>query len=317
MGLLVDGQWQDKWYDTKNNNGRFVRESSQFRNTLPSELFPAQAGRYHLYISHACPWAHRTMIVRHLKGLEELIDFTAVSPDMLTEGWQYDQPEPNYGFNRHHQLYSKADSGYTGRVTVPVLWDKEAHTIVNNESAEIIRVFNSAFDDLTGNKIDLYPQHLQREIEALNDAIYPSINNGVYRCGFATSQEAYEEAFQQLFTQLDKLEDLLLESNYLTGDYLTEADIRLFTTLIRFDPVYYGHFKCNQKRLQDYPALWDYTKAIYQFKEISETVNFDHIKRHYYYSHDTINPTRVVPVGPDLSDLEIPALRPEPKLYRG
>lgn len=316
MGLLVDGQWHDQWYDTKKSGGRFVREDAQFRNELGSEQHPATEGRYHLYISHACPWAHRTMITRHLKGLEEIIPVTAVSPDMLSDGWVYDTPEPNYGYQFHHQLYTHAKKDYSGRVTVPVLWDLEKETIVNNESSELIRLFNYAFNGQTGNNIDLYPEHLRAEIDQWNERVYPNINNGVYRCGFATTQQAYEEAFTPLFEALDAVEDQLGKTPYLTGEYLTEADIRLFTTLIRFDPVYVGHFKCNLRRIADYPNLWDYTKAIYQFKEISKTVHFDQIKRHYYYSHANINPTQVVPAGPDLAPLNTPAKRPEPKLFQ-
>lgn len=317
MGLLVEGQWQDQWYNTQKTDGQFIRESAQFRHQIGSEGFPVESTRYHLYISHACPWAHRTMIVRHLKGLESLVSISAVAPDMLSEGWQYDKPEPNYGFNHHHQLYTKAQSDYSGRVTVPVLWDKQQHTIVNNESSEIIRIFNSAFNSITENQIDLYPQPLRDEIDSLNEQIYSNINNGVYRCGFATTQEAYEQAFEALFQCLDQIEERLSKQAYLTGEYLTEADIRLFTTLIRFDAVYVGHFKYNQRRIADYPNLWDYTKAVYQFKNIKDTVHFDQIKRHYYYSHDTINPTRVVPLGPDLTSLEDKIERPEPTLYLG
>ncbi len=317
MGLLVKGQWQDQWYNTQKTDGQFIRESAQFRHQIGSEDFPVESTRYHLYISHACPWAHRTMIVRHLKGLEPLVSISAVSPDMLSEGWQYDKPESNYGFNHHHQLYTKAQSDYSGRVTVPVLWDKQLHTIVNNESSEIIRIFNSAFNSITENQINLYPQPLRDEIDSLNEQIYSNINNGVYRCGFATTQAAYEEAFEALFQCLDQIEERLSKQAYLTGEYLTEADIRLFTTLIRFDAVYVGHFKCNQRRIADYPNLWDYTKAIYQFKNIKDTVHFDQIKRHYYYSHDTINPTRVVPLGPDLTPLGDKIERPEPVLYLG
>lgn len=315
MGLLVDGQWQDQWYNTEKSGGRFIREDAQFRSKMGNHEFPAESGRYHLYISHACPWAHRTMIVRHLKGLEPLIAFTAVSPDMLDKGWIYDNPEPNYGFRHHYDLYVKAKPDYTGRVTVPVLWDLQTQQIVNNESSEIIRLFNSAFNKLTGDHTDLYPEHLSTEIDRWNELIYPTINNGVYRCGFATTQSAYEEAFTPLFATLDKLEAQLGQTSYLTGEYLTEADIRLFTTLIRFDPVYVGHFKCNLRRIADYPNLWDYTKSIYQFRGIRDTVHFDQIKRHYYYSHKQINPTQIVPQGPDLSSLTLPCDRPAPKLY--
>ncbi|OOV86588.1 glutathione S-transferase family protein [Oceanospirillum linum] len=316
MGLLVDGLWCDQWYDTKKSGGHFLREDAQFRHQIGGDSYPVEEGRYHLYISHACPWAHRTAIVRHLKDLEGFIPVTAVSPDMLSDGWVYDSPEPNYGYQFHHQLYTHSERNYTGRVTVPVLWDLKTETIVNNESSEIIRLFNSAFNIKTGNHIDLYPEHLRSDINRWNDLIYPSINNGVYRCGFATTQQAYEEAFTPLFTALNTIEEQLSVTPYLTGEYLTEADIRLFTTLIRFDPVYVGHFKCNLKRIADYPNLWDYTKAIYQFKGISNTVHFDEIKRHYYFSHANINPTQVIPAGPDLSALNSQLNRPAPKLFQ-
>ncbi|WP_417597627.1 glutathione S-transferase family protein [Oceanospirillum sp.] len=316
MGLLVDGLWCDQWYDTKKSGGHFLREDAQFRHQISDDSYPAEEGRYHLYISHACPWAHRAAIVRHLKDLESFIPVTAVSPDMLSDGWVYDSAEPNYGYQFHHQLYTHSEKNYTGRVTVPVLWDLKTETIVNNESSEIIRLFNSAFNIKTGNHIDLYPEHLRPDINRWNDLIYPSINNGVYRCGFATTQQAYEEAFGPLFTALDTIEEQLSVTPYLTGEYLTEADIRLFTTLIRFDPVYVGHFKCNLKRIADYPSLWDYTKAIYQFKGISNTVHFDEIKRHYYFSHANINPTQIIPAGPDLSALNSQPNRPAPKLFQ-
>lgn len=316
MGLLVEGQWQDKWYDTKESGGRFIREDAQFRHQLGDTQHPAEPNRYHLYISHACPWAHRTMIVRHLKGLEGLIPYTSVSPDMLENGWVYDAREPNYGYQFHHQLYTHAQKDYTGRVTVPVLWDLKLETIVNNESSEIIRLFNTAYNEITDNHVDLYPEHLREEIEQWNELVYPNINNGVYRCGFATTQQAYEEAFIPLFKTLDKLESRLEQTPYLTGEYLTEADIRLFTTLIRFDPVYVGHFKCNLRRIADYTNLWDFTKALYQFKDIRSTVHFDQIKRHYYFSHSNINPTQVIPKGPDLASLTASVNRPAPKLFQ-
>jgi len=316
MGLLIDGLWHDQWYDTKKSDGHFVREDAQFRHLLGSDDHPVEKDRYHLYISHACPWAHRSMIVRHLKGLEQLLPFTAVSPDMLSNGWVYDTPEPNYGYEFHHQLYTHAKKDYTGRVTVPVLWDLKQGSIVNNESSEIIRLLNTAFNEITDNHIDLYPECLRAEIDQWNEQIYPNVNNGVYLCGFATSQQAYEEAFISLFETLDKIENQLEKTPYLTGEYLTEADIRLFTTLIRFDPVYVGHFKCNLRRIVDYPNLWDYTKAIYQFKEIRCTVHFDQIKRHYYFSHENINPTQIIPAGPDLSFLNSRVDRPAPKLFQ-
>jgi putative glutathione S-transferase len=311
MGLLVDGKWHDKWYDTKSNGGRFVRSKSQFRNWITKDGsagptgdagFQAESGRYHLYLSHACPWAHRTTIMRVLKGLEDMISISFVSPIMLSNGWTYNEDEgstgdPIFGFDFHHQIYTKADPNYSGRVTVPVLWDKHKNTIVSNESADIIRMLNSAFDHIGATEGDFWPENKQEEIEALNTRIYKAVNNGVYRAGFATSQEAYEEAIGPLFEALDWLESILEKQRFLTGNELTEADIRLFTTLVRFDPVYFGHFKCNLRPLESYQALKGYVRDIYQIPGIAETVNMDHIKTHYYASHATINPTGVVPVG--------------------
>lgn len=298
MGRLVEGNWHDEWYDTESNGGAFVREHAGFRESITQGgRFAPESGRYHLYVSLACPWAHRTLIMRHLKGLDNHIEVTAAEPHMLEQGWTYDPPEPLYGYTRHHQLYTHAKTDYTGRVTVPVLWDKQLQTIVNNESAEIIRLFNSAFDDLTGNTLDFYPEHLRAEIEQINQRVYDEINNGVYKAGFATSQEVYAEACQALFKALDWVESLLSQRRYLLGEQLTEADWRLFTTLVRFDPVYHGHFKCNIRRIEDYPQLSGYLRELYQWPGIAETVNFEHIKQHYYYSHDTINPTRIVPLG--------------------
>ena len=311
MGLLVEGRWHDQWYESA-KDGTFQREQAQRRNWLTADGkpgptgvggFAAEADRYHLYVSLACPWAHRTLILRKLKGLESLIDVSVVSWLMLENGWTFDQ---NLGstedkldhFNFMHQRYTADTADYTGRVTVPVLWDKQQNRIVNNESAEIIRMFNGAFDDLTGNDLDFYPAPLRGEIDALNERIYPTVNNGVYRAGFATAQKAYEEAFDGLFEELDRLEQLLGANRYLAGEYLTEADIRLFTTLIRFDAVYYGHFKCNLRRIADYPNLSNWLREIYQWPGIAETVNFEHIKNHYYGSHKTINPTGIVPKGP-------------------
>lgn len=306
MGKLVEGVWHDVWYDTKNSGGRFVREDAGFRGWVenkPDAKFTPESGRYHLYVSLACPWAHRTLIFRQLKQLQQHIDVTIVCPDMLSEGWTFGIPEPLFGHTRMHQVYTQAKSDYTGRVTVPVLWDKKTHTIVSNESSEIIRMFNSAFNDLTGNHDDYYPQHLQPLVDEWNDFIYPNINNGVYRCGFATTQEAYEEAYESLFAALDKVDSHLATHRYLAGNVITEADWRLFTTLIRFDAVYVGHFKCNKKRIADYPNLNGYLKELYQVPGVKETTDFYHIKRHYYFSHTTINPTQIVPVGPEL-DLE-------------
>ncbi|PKM05458.1 MAG: glutathione-dependent reductase [Gammaproteobacteria bacterium HGW-Gammaproteobacteria-6] len=298
MGRLVEGNWHDEWYDTESNGGAFVREHAGFRESITQGgRFAPESGRYHLYVSLACPWAHRTLIMRHLKGLDNHIEVTAAEPHMLEQGWTYDPPEPLYGYTRHHQLYTHAKTDYTGRVTVPVLWDKQLQTIVNNESAEIIRLFNSAFDDLTGNTLDFYPEHLRAEIDQINQRVYDEINNGVYKAGFATSQEVYAEACQALFKALDWVESLLSQRRYLLGEQLTEADWRLFTTLVRFDPVYHGHFKCNIRRIEDYPQLSGYLRELYQWPGIAETVNFEHIKQHYYYSHDTINPTRIVPLG--------------------
>lgn len=311
MGLLVEGHWRDQWYESS-KDGAFQREQAQRRNWLTADGkpgptgvggFAAEAGRYHLYVSLACPWAHRTLILRKLKGLESLIDVSVVSWLMLENGWTFDKNLGSTGdkldhFNFMHQRYTADTADYTGRVTVPVLWDKQTNRIVSNESAEIIRMFNSAFDDLTGNDLDFYPAPLRGEIDALNERIYPAVNNGVYRAGFATSQQAYEEAFDELFAQLDQLEQLLGANRYLTGEYLTEADIRLFTTLIRFDAVYHGHFKCNLRRIADYPNLLNWLREIYQWPGIAETVDFTHIKNHYYGSHKTINPTGVVPKGP-------------------
>lgn len=309
MGLLVDGQWQDSWYDTKKSNGKFVRQDSKFRDTIssdPSAKFVAESGRYHLYVSLACPWAHRTLIFRKLKGLEEHISVSVVSPDMLDKGWVFGgypaaTEDHLFGFDCMHQVYTKADPTITTRVTVPVLWDKQTNTIVNNESAEIIRIFNRDFNSLTGNALDFYPEALHNEIDEINEYVYHRINNGVYKSGFATTQEAYEEALTNLFEGLDRIEQILSESRYLVGDTLTEADWRLFTTLVRFDAVYVGHFKCNLRRIEDYPNLSDYLRELYQYPGVAETVNIDHIKRHYYFSHTMINPTQVVPVGPILN----------------
>ena len=312
MGLLVDGRWQDKWYESS-KDGAFQREQAQRRNWVTAHGrpgpsgeggFAAEAGRYHLYVSLACPWAHRTLILRKLKGLESLIDVSVVSWLMLENGWTFDTARGSTGdrldhFDFMHQRYTADTPDYTGRVTVPVLWDKKLKRIVSNESAEIIRMFNSAFDGLTGNDLDFYPAPLRSEIDALNERIYPAVNNGVYRAGFATSQQAYEEAFDEVFAELDHLEQVLDANRYLSGEYLTEADIRLFTTMIRFDAVYHGHFKCNLRRIADYPNLSNWLRELYQWPGIAETVDFQHIKNHYYGSHKTINPTGVVPKGPE------------------
>ncbi len=305
MGLLQQGQWVDQWYETKDSDGEFRRQESRFRSwlTADGETGPdgepglaAEPGRYHLYVSLACPWAHRTLIFRQLKGLQNLIDVTAVAPLMLENGWE--MRDPLYGLEFLYQLYLKADASYEGRVTVPLLWDKQTQTIVSNESSEIIRMFNSAFNDLTGNTDDYYPEPLRASIDAVNQRVYDTINNGVYRAGFATTQAAYEAAFQTLFDSLDWVEGLLIKQRYLTGDQITEADWRLFTTLIRFDAVYHGHFKTNRQLLADFPAMSGYVRELYQVPGVAETVNFEQIKTHYYGSHSTINPTGIIPVGP-------------------
>ncbi|PYB84178.1 MULTISPECIES: glutathione S-transferase family protein [Pseudomonas] len=305
MGLLIDGHWHDQWYQTS-QDGAFKRENAQRRNQLPA----AEAGRYHLYVSLACPWAHRTLIFRAIKGLEPLIGVSVVSWLMGEHGWTFDQQQGSSGDHLDalqylHQRYTQDDPHYTGRVTVPVLWDKQEKRIVNNESAEIIRIFNSAFNELTGNTLDLYPEPLRATIDALNERIYPAVNNGVYRAGFATSQEAYEAAFDDVFNELDHLEALLGRQRYLAGEYLTEADVRLFTTLVRFDAVYHGHFKCNLRRLSDYPNLSNWLRELYQWPGVADTVNMEHIQKHYYMSHKTINPNGIVPKGP-LQDFGLP-----------
>ncbi|ADU66277.1 glutathione S-transferase family protein [Desulfurispirillum indicum] len=315
MGLLVDGKWHDKWYDTAKHGGRFVREDARFRNWITADGsagpggsagFTAEADRYHLYVSLACPWAHRTLIFRALKGLQELIPVSVVHPHMLASGWEFaPDPEPLHGSRFLHELYTRADDTYTGRVTVPVLWDKKQQTIVSNESAEIIRMFNGAFDHLTANTEDFCPIGLLPEIDRINEFVYHRVNNGVYRCGFATTQDAYEEAFHELFGALDELELLLGKSRYLVGDRLTEADWRLFTTLVRFDAVYFCHFKTNQRMISSYAHLQGYLKELYQYPGVRETVNFEHIKQHYFFSHGHMNPARIVPLGPVL-DLDSP-----------
>ena len=310
MGLLIDGQWHDRWYASR--DGKFEREQAKRRHWVTPDGAPgpdgqsgfqAEAGRYHLYVSLACPWAHRTLIYRKLKGLEPLIDVSVVSWLMAEHGWTFDKSTGSSGdalddLDYLHQRYSRDDPKYSGRVTVPVLWDRERQCIVNNESAEIIRIFNDAFDELTGSTLDFYPEALHGEIDALNARIYPAINNGVYRAGFATTQDAYEEAFDDLFRELDWLERRLGKQRYLTGEYLTEADWRLFTTIIRFDAVYHGHFKCNLRRIEDYPNLSNWLRELYQWPGIAETVDFTHIKNHYYASHRQINANGIVPQGP-------------------
>ncbi|MCW3479190.1 glutathione S-transferase family protein [Neisseriaceae bacterium JH1-16] len=317
MGMLVDGQWQDVWYDTAASGGRFERKESAFRHWVTPDGaagpsgdggFSAEPGRYHLYVSLACPWAHRTLIMRRLKGLAPLVSVSSVHWLMRDQGWTFADgpgviPDRVNDAQFLHQVYTRVDPHYTGRVTVPILWDKQRGTIVSNESSEIIRMFNSAFDGVGAVPGDYYPLALREEIDAINARVYDTLNNGVYKAGFATSQAAYKEAVVPLFDTLDWLETSLATRRYLTGDRLTEADIRLFTTLVRFDAVYVGHFKCNLRRIADYPNLSAYTHDVYQLPGIAETVDFAHIKRHYYESHLNLNPSGIVPAGPLLDFL--------------
>ncbi|MBP6496856.1 MAG: glutathione S-transferase family protein [Psychrobacter sp.] len=312
MGLLVDGQWQDKWYDTESSGGRFKREDAGFRNWVtvdgsagPSGQggFKAEANRYHLYVSLACPWANRTTIFRKLKGLEDLISISVVHPFMGDKGWTFAEgagvtADPIVQANYLYEVYTAVKSDYTGRVTVPILWDKKTNTIVSNESSEIIRMFNSAFDEVGAVAGDFLPADSLVEIDEINAFVYDAINNGVYKAGFASTQAAYEEAVSILFDALDTLEARLAAQRYLVGDRITEADWRFFTTLVRFDAIYVGHFKCNIRRIIDYPNLWGYLRDLYQVSGIAETINMQHIKAHYYTSHATINPTGVIPAGP-------------------
>jgi putative glutathione S-transferase len=315
MGLLVDGKWHDKWYDTKNSGGAFERSTAGFRNWITADGsagpsgeggFEAEAGRYHLYISNACPWAHRTMIFRKLKGLEDMISISVVHPDMMSDGWSFETDDKGangdtlYGLPFVRDIYTKAVPDVSGRVTVPILWDKKREAIVSNESSEIIRMFNSAFDGITGNDLDFWPTEMRDDIEEVNTRIYETLNNGVYRSGFATTQAAYEAGVIPLFETLDWLEERLQSHRYVMGEKLTEADWRLFTTLVRFDLVYHLHFKCNRKRIIDYPNLWAYTRDLFQMPGVADTVNFDHIVRHYHYSHESISPNRIVPINPVL-----------------
>ena len=319
MGLLQDGKWVDQWYDTESSGGHFVRKAPQFRSWVTVDGtagpsgdggFKAESGRYHLYVSLACPWAHRTLIFRALKELEQMISVSVVHWYMAEDGWTFAAgdgvlPDTVNDAQLMHEVYTKAMSDYSGRVTVPVLWDKQTKTIVSNESSEIIRMFNSAFDGISAKAGDYYPPDMRSETDSLNERIYATVNNGVYQCGFATTQAAYQEAVTPLFDTLDWLEDRLRSKRYLTGDQITEADWRLFTTLIRFDAVYVGHFKCNIRRIADYPNLSEYLRDLYQQPGIAKTVNMEHIKRHYYESHETINPSRVVPQGPVI-DFTVP-----------
>lgn len=315
MGQLVDGVWHDVWYDTKKSGGAFVRSTAKFRNWITPDGAPgpsgkggfaAEKGRYHLYVSYACPWAHRTLIFRALKGLEDFITVSVVHPDMLSEGWTCETDFPGatgdtlYGSRYLREIYLKADPKISGRVTVPILWDKTGETIVSNESSEIIRMFNSAFNHLTGNTDDFWPAELHEHIDQINNRIYDTVNNGVYKSGFATTQDAYDSAVASLFDTLDWLDEHLATNRYLLGDRITEADWRLIPTLLRFDLVYHLHFKCNRKRIIDYPKLWAYTRELYQWPGVAETVNFDHIVRHYHFSHETINPHRIIPINPEI-----------------
>ncbi|WP_306046969.1 glutathione S-transferase family protein [Nioella sp. MMSF_3534] len=315
MGMLVDGHWVDKWYDTKSTDGAFKRSEAQFRNWVTADGAPgptgeggfkAESGRYHLYVSHACPWANRTMIFRSLKGLEDHIDVSVVHPDMLSDGWTFSDDFPGatgdrlFGSDFARDIYLRAKPDMTGRVTVPILWDKDRDTIVSNESAEIIRMFNTAFNGITGDRQDFHPDALQDQIDGLNTRIYDAVNNGVYKAGFATSQQAYDSAVHTLFEALDWIEDILSRNRYLTGDSITEADWRLFPTIARFDAVYHQHFKCNRVRIIDYPNLWGWARELYQWPGIRDVVHFDHFIRHYHYSHDSINPHRIIPIGPQI-----------------
>ena len=307
MGLLVNGVWKDRWYDTKKSGGKFIRTEAQFRNFIDyhSEFTP-DSGRYHLYVSLACPWAHRTLIYRSLKDLNDHISCSVVNPYMLENGWTFEESFPgttsDHLFSKQYlyQIYLKADSNYSGRVTVPVLWDKKNQTIVSNESSEIIRMFNYSFNELTGNNLDFYPEKFQEKIDEINDFTYHNINNGVYKVGFATKQSVYEEELDRLFNALDQVEEMLEQNTYLLGSEMLECDLRLFPTLLRFDPVYVGHFKCNKKRIIDYPNINRYLQSIKSNSKIKPTINIAHIKTHYYGSHPTINPNGIIPTGPDL-----------------
>lgn len=306
MGLIINGKWVDQWYNTKSSKGAFERQDSSFRHTISADCqYTPESGRYHLYVSLACPWAHRTLIFRQLKQLEDIISVSVVMPEMRENGWQFGDQDSNFTdslFDKQYlyQLYLKAAPDYQGRVTVPVLWDKKTNTIVNNESSEIIRIFNTAFNELTGNTDDYYPTELRADINKINDRIYQTINNGVYRAGFATSQDAYEQGFDKLFNSLDWLEEHLGANRYLLSNKLTEADWRLFTTLIRFDAVYHGHFKCNRNQLSDFHNISNYVRELYQFDHVGDTVDLAYTKTHYYGSHESINPTLIVPKGPVL-----------------
>lgn len=313
MGKLVEGIWRDEGYDTESHGGEFRRDTSDFRNWITADGsagptgeggFEAAANRYHLYVSYACPWANRALFFRKLKGLDDLIGVSVVHPEMLSEGWEFRTDFDGATGDRVFELpfardlYLRADPKASGRVTIPIVWDLERDTMVSNESSEIIRMFNSAFDHITGNTDDYWPEDLRDKIEPVNARIYDTVNNGVYKAGFATSQAAYDRAVHPLFDSLDWIEGILSENRYLMGERITEADWRLFSTLVRFDPVYHLHFKCNRRRIVDYPNLWAYTRELYQWPGIAETVHFDHIVHHYHYSHETINPHRIIPINP-------------------
>ncbi|MAN57573.1 MAG: glutathione S-transferase family protein [Paracoccus sp. (in: a-proteobacteria)] len=314
MGQLVEGVWKDEWYDTDAHGGEFVRDTAKFRNWVTADGTPgpsgeggfrAESGRFHLYVSYACPWAHRTLIFRALKDLGDHVEVSVVHPDMLAEGWEFREDFPGATGDRLfdepflRDIYLRANPQASGRVTVPVLWDRGRDTIVSNESADIIRMFNSAFDSVTGNEDDYWPEHLRPRIDEVNGRIYDTVNNGVYKAGFATTQQAYDKAVAPLFDSLDWIEGLLARHRYLTGEMITEADWRLFTTIARFDPVYHTHFKCNRHRIVDYPNLWGWARELYQWPGIAATVRPDHFVRHYYYSQDMVNPHRIIPIGPD------------------
>jgi putative glutathione S-transferase len=318
VGQLVEGRWSTDWYETQKTGGQFIRPDAPYRNWITADGkagpsgdggFAAEAGRYHLYVSYACPWAHRVLVFRALKGLEAILPVSVVSPKMPDEtGWTFRDDgstgDALVGSDHLYEVYQRANPGYTGRVTVPVLWDKQRQTIVNNESSEIIRMLNSAFNGLTGNEDDYYPQVLRHRIDEINKRVYDTVNNGVYKAGFATRQAAYEENVRALFESLDWIEDILSDNAYLTGGQVTEADWRLFTTLVRFDAVYYGHFKCNIRQIADYPNISHYLKGLVATPGVRETIHIDHIKTHYYWSHTRINPTQIVPVGPELAFLD-------------
>lgn len=310
MGLLVDGVWHDEWYNTEDNDGKFIREDAQFRDWISKDgKFQPEAGRYHLYVCLACPWASRCLMMRKLKGLEEIISLSVVNPVMLEHGWTFEDgpgviADPIIDADYMHEIYTHVDPTYSGRVTVPVLYDKKTDTIVNNESSDIIRMMNTAFDEIGATPGDYYPADLRDEINDINDYVYDHVNNGVYKAGFATEQQVYEKEAQHVDDALAKLNDRLENQDYLVGDQLTEADIRLFTTLIRFEHVYFGHFKCNLHHLTEYPHLWEYTKRIYNYGNLADTVDFEHIQTHYYKSHTMINPNQIIPAGPNL-DLSV------------